>query len=81
MTKQLKFRDFSMVIALILIWAFFSIKNSLFLGPRNLSMLAIEVSITATLALGMLLVLIPGKIDLSVGSGVGLIGGGGSWAS
>ncbi len=75
MTKQLKFRDFSMVIALILIWAFFSIKNSLFLGPRNLSMLAIEVSITATLALGMLLVLIPGKIDLSVGSGVGLIGG------
>ena len=35
----------------------------------------IELSITATLALGMLLVLLPGQIDLSVGSGVGLLGG------
>ncbi len=38
-------------------------------------MLSIELAITATLALGMLLVLLPGMIDLSVGSGVGLIGG------
>jgi D-xylose transport system permease protein len=38
-------------------------------------MLAIELSITAILAFGMLLVLLPGLIDLSVGSGVGLIGG------
>jgi len=75
MVKQFKLRDFSMVIALILIWVFFSLKTNLFLGPRNLSMLAIELSVTATLALGMLLVLLPGKIDLSVGSGVGLIGG------
>jgi D-xylose transport system permease protein len=46
-----------------------------FLGARNLSLLSIELSVTATLALGMLLVLLPGMIDLSVGSGVGLIGG------
>jgi len=38
-------------------------------------MLAIELSITAILALGMLLVMLPGNIDLSAGSGVGLIGG------
>jgi len=38
-------------------------------------MLSIELAVTATLALGMLLVLLPGMIDLSVGSGVGLIGG------
>jgi len=38
-------------------------------------MLSIEMAVTATLALGMLLVLLPGQIDLSVGSGVGLIGG------
>lgn len=75
MVKQIKFRDFSMALVLVLIWTFYSIKNASFLGPRNLSMLAIELSITATLALGMLLVLLPGKIDLSVGSGVGLIGG------
>jgi D-xylose transport system permease protein len=38
-------------------------------------MLMIELSVTATLALGMLLVILPGHIDLSAGSGVGLIGG------
>jgi len=38
-------------------------------------MLVIELSITAVLALGMLLVIVPAQIDLSVGSGVGLLGG------
>src|SRR5262249_8503741 len=46
-----------------------------FLSARNLSMLTIELSITAVLALGMLLVILPGQIDLSAGSGVGLLGG------
>ncbi len=68
-------RNLSLVAALALIVAFFGIASPEFLSPRNLSMLAIELSITATLALGMLLVLLPGQIDLSVGSGVGLLGG------
>ena len=34
-----------------------------------------ELAITATLAMGMLLVILPGHIDLSAGSGVGLLGG------
>jgi len=46
-----------------------------FLTSRNLSQLFIEYSITATLAVGMLLVILPGHIDLSAGSGVGLTGG------
>jgi len=68
-------RDFSLVIALAVVWAFFAAMAPEFLGARNLSMLVIELSVTATLALGMLLVLLPGQIDLSAGSGVGLIGG------
>lgn len=64
-----------MAIALLLIWVFFAIATDNFLSARNLSMLSIELSVTAILALGMLLVLLPGQIDLSVGSGVGLIGG------
>jgi D-xylose transport system permease protein len=40
-----------------------------------LSNLAVEVSITAVLSLGMLLIILPGHIDLSVGSGAGLFGG------
>lgn len=58
-----------------MIWSFFALMSDTFLSPRNLTMLAIELSVTAVLALGMFLVLLPGQIDLSVGSGVGLIGG------
>jgi D-xylose transport system permease protein len=68
-------RDLSPVIALALIWGAFALVSPEFLSPRNLSMLVIELSTTALLALGMLLVILPGHIDLSVGSGVGLIGG------
>ncbi len=75
MNKKLTFRDFSIGIALVLVWIFFSLVSDTFLSPRNLAMLSIELAVTATLALGMLLVLLPGQIDLSVGSGVGLIGG------
>ncbi len=75
MTSKLSIRDFSLGIALLAIWIFFAARSDVFLSPRNLSNLAIELSVTATLALGMLLVLLPGLIDLSVGSGVGLIGG------
>ncbi len=32
---------------------------------------SIELAVTATLALGMLIVLLPGQLDLSAGSGVG----------
>jgi D-xylose transport system permease protein len=75
MPSRLSIRDFSMAIALAAIVTFFTIRSPSFLGARNLSMLCIELSITAVLALGMLLVIVPGEIDLSVGSGVGLLGG------
>ena len=64
-----------MAIALLFIGAFFAFMSPQFLGARNLSQLIIELSITATLAMGMLLIIVPGHIDLSVGSGVGLLGG------
>lgn len=67
-------RELSMAIALVLIWAFFAWQEPVFLSPRNLSLLSVELAVTATLALGMLIVLLPGQIDLSAGSGVGLAG-------
>src|SRR5438477_1499064 len=75
MESRRSFRDFSLVIALVIICAFFAIVSPQFLSARNLSLLTIELSITATLAMGMLLVILPGNIDLSAGSGVGLLGG------
>lgn len=68
-------REFSNVLALLGIGVVFAVLDSKFLGARNLSLLMTEVSITAILALGMLVILLPGHVDLSVGSGVGLLGG------
>ncbi|MDB6173002.1 MAG: ATPase [Chthoniobacteraceae bacterium] len=77
MTSKLSLRDFALVLALLAICAFFTLKvpDLGFVSARNLSLLMIDFAITATLAVGMLLVLLPGHIDLSAGSGVGLIGG------
>src|SRR2546428_8236618 len=75
MESKRSIRDFSMLIALVIICAFFAVMSPQFLGARNLSLLMTELSIAATLAMGMLLIILPGHIDLSVGSGVGLLGG------
>lgn len=75
MKTKLTLRDFSLLLSLLAIGSFFTLAAPQFLSSRNLSMLAVELAITATLALGMLLVILPGHIDLSVGSGVGLMGG------
>lgn len=75
MQSKLSIRDFSLVIALIAICAFFGWRAPEFLGPRNLSNLMVELSLNATLAMGMLLIILPGHIDLSVGSGLALLGG------
>jgi D-xylose transport system permease protein len=69
------FKNLAMPIALVAICLFFAVKESAFLGPRNLTQLIVEFSITGTLALGMFMILLTGQIDLSVGSGVGLVGG------
>ncbi len=72
-----RLRDLSLLLALLALAAFFTLKVPAFgfISPRNLSLLTIDFSITAILAVGMLLVILPGHIDLSAGSGVGLIGG------
>jgi D-xylose transport system permease protein len=77
MTSRLSLRGFSLALALVVLCAFFAVRvpGWAFLSARNLSLLMIDFSVTATLAIGMLLVILPGHIDLSAGSGVGLIGG------
>jgi D-xylose transport system permease protein len=77
MSSRFSLRDFSLALALVAVCGFFALQvpGGSFLSARNLSLLMIDFSITATLAVGMLLVLLPGHIDLSAGSGVGLIGG------
>ncbi|MCM3006457.1 sugar ABC transporter permease [Priestia koreensis] len=72
---QFDMRAYSMIGALIVIWVFFAIMNETFLTPRNLSNLFLQMSVTSVLAIGMVLVIVSGQIDLSIGSLVGLTGG------
>src|SRR2546423_15603266 len=75
MNFRIATKSLAMPIALAAICAFFALREPAFLGARNLTQLIVEFSITGTLALGMFMILLTGQIDLSVGSGVGLIGG------
>lgn len=65
-----------MIGVLALIWAYFHwATGSIFLTPENLANLSTQMSVTAILAVGMLMVIVSGNIDLSVGSVLGFAGG------
>ncbi|SHM43023.1 sugar ABC transporter permease [Gracilibacillus kekensis] len=72
---KLDVRAYTMIVALVAIWLLFSMLNDAFLTPRNLSNLFLQMSVTAILAIGMVMIIVAGQIDLSVGSLVGLTGG------
>jgi len=63
------------VAALLLIWIVLHVlSGGLFLTPRNLWNLAVQSSPIAIMATGMVLVIVTGNIDLSIGSMLGFIG-------
>ena len=59
-------------VGLVLIAIVFSSLNQHFLSAENLTNLALQMAATGTIALGIVLVLLLGEIDLSVGSVSGL---------
>ncbi|HEV7507213.1 MAG TPA: sugar ABC transporter permease [Thermoanaerobaculia bacterium] len=72
---HLDWRALTMVGALLAIWVVFSVATEgTFLLPRNLSLLARQMAVTSILAVGMVLVIVAGQIDLSVGALAGLTG-------
>jgi simple sugar transport system permease protein/D-xylose transport system permease protein len=60
------------VIGLIIIWIAFQVLNPAFLTPANLVNLALQCAAVGTISIGVVLVLLLGQIDLSVGSISGL---------
>lgn len=73
--RTLNLRDSAIALALLIIGGFFALAEPKFLEARNLTLLLTELAISGTLAVGMLLVILPGHIDLSVGSGLAMISG------
>jgi D-xylose transport system permease protein len=60
------------ILGLAAIWTYFDLQDGHFLTPRNLTNLVLQISVSGTIAVGVVLVLLLGEIDLSVGSVAGL---------
>ena len=68
-------REYGMLLSLVAIMVFFQfMTNGTLLRPLNLTNLILQNSYIVIMALGMLLVIVAGHIDLSVGSVSGFIG-------
>ena len=68
-------RDYGLLVSLLLIMGFFEVvTNGVLLDPVNITNLILQNSYIVVMALGMLLVIVGGNIDLSVGSIVGFVG-------
>lgn len=68
-------KQYTMFIALVAIWMIFAfLTDGVFLQSRNLSNLFVQTVTTAITAIGVVLVIVAGHIDLSVGSVLGFTG-------
>ncbi len=68
-------REYGMLIALIAVMVFFQIQtDGILFKPVNITNLVLQNSYVITMALGMLLIIVSGWIDLSVGSVVAVVG-------
>ena len=68
-------REYGMLLSLVAIMVFFQIAtDGTLMQPLNLTNLILQNSYIIIMALGMLLVIVAGHIDLSVGSVVGFVG-------
>lgn len=71
---SLQWGTYGILGALILLWIGFNIlSQGLFLSPRNMITLLLQTAVLAIVACGMVLIMVSGNIDLSVGSSVGLL--------
>ena len=72
---QSNIRDYGLLLVLVLIMLFFQwTTNGVLFKPVNLTNIILQNSYIIVMALGMLLVIVAGHIDLSVGSVSGFIG-------
>jgi D-xylose transport system permease protein len=63
------------IVGLAAVWIFFQTQNSNFLTSRNLSNLTLQMAVTAILAMAVVVVMVAGEIDLSLGSVTGVTSG------
>ncbi len=73
--KKNSMRDYGLLIALAIIMVYFELTtDGVMFQPLNLTNLILQNSYVVVMALGMLLIIVAGHIDLSIGSVVGFVG-------
>jgi D-xylose transport system permease protein len=75
-SKRLRanFQTYALVVAMIVIWIlFFFLTDGSYLSAQNFSNLFRQMTVTALLSVGMVLVIVTGNIDLSVGRLAGFV--------
>jgi D-xylose transport system permease protein len=63
------------LVAIAVIWTIFQVANDRFLSAINLTNLSLQIAAVATISIGVVLILLLGEIDLSVGAVSGLAAG------
>lgn len=67
-------QTYAIILALIFIWVFFAfLTDGRYLSPQNFSNLFRQMTVTAFMGVGMVLVIVTGNIDLSVGKLAGFV--------
>jgi D-xylose transport system permease protein len=67
-------QTYTLIIAIVVIWAiFYFLTHGSYLDPQNISNLFRQMTVTSFLSIGMVLVIVTGGIDLSVGKLAGFV--------
>ncbi|MET0771964.1 MAG: sugar ABC transporter permease [Candidatus Limnocylindrales bacterium] len=73
--RQIAFRNYTLLLVVVVTWLVFQVlTNGIFLSQRNLTLLALQTTITALAAISAVMLIVTRNIDLSVGSAVALVG-------
>ena len=68
-------RQYTMILAMLAIWIYFQFATGgIFMMPRNLNNLFLQMCYIGVCSCGMVLIMVAGQIDLSVGSVIGFTG-------
>jgi D-xylose transport system permease protein len=70
--RQGEIGQLPVIVGIVLIWVIFYLQNSRFLSSGNLTNLVLQATSTGLISIGIVLVLLLGEIDLSVGAVSGL---------
>ena len=73
--RQIAFRNYTLLLVVGATWLVFQVlTNGIFLTQRNLTLLALQTTITALAAISAVMLIVTRNFDLSVGSAVALVG-------